>query len=724
MRKANKKGFTIVELVIVIAVVAILAAVLVPTFVSVVKKANESKDTQLVRNLNTALAVDTEVGKHETMQSALEAAAKAGYDVAKINTSATDNEILWDSKNDCFVYKKDSGIEYIPNSKTEEATDGDFWKIVADASAAAANEKYNSYVMGAAELGDMTVANGLDVGENTVKGTITFESNETKTVTIRTNGGTLAVNAPNATVNHYGKADKITITAVAPHSYHEYGEVVGDIEIVKGRLEVAATATVGTVLVSSVEQNDVKIEIVSGANVGTVAPTTNNAKADINASTTIPAESKFEDIVTVNNDFAGGLGTEKSPYLIANGTHFANINNLANDMSKGNQVYFKQIKDITVTQNYNGNYFAGGYDGSNYSITVKLPDGNYTSLFATYRTSGHVVFKNMNIIMSNVGVSLLLGADWGTAYGGTFDNITFNSTEKLVDVNCTNFGFVFIEALYTKGEEQPVYTFSNITNNVNLQNAGTCTGFIVGSGPCFNTKTVVNYVNCVNNATISGTSSVGFLYGNSAYIESVDETNSIINVADCKNNGIIKSPYEGIVNFAPKYNKLNDEYQDKVGGSFLKDNYLKDKTISIKQDNNKFTIVTDDSSVVYKLAFNVNAIYAIKNKAQWEENDIKSIEDKNVWDVSNGKKFFIDLPIGNPDGKEYIKTIKAYDKKTAQANGINVSEYSNGFAFVVKDNTTYLVFDTSDKVYINSNVSLIVYAYDSNGVILGTKTIK
>jgi len=177
MKKTNKKGFTIVELVIVIAVVAILAAVLIPTFVSVTKRANESKDTQLVRNLNTALAVDTEVGKHETMQSALEAAAKAGYDVAKINASATDNEILWDSKNDCFVYKKDSSIEYIPNSKTEEATDGDFWKIVADASAVATNEKYNSYVMGAAELGDMTVANGLDVGENTVKGTIAFESN-------------------------------------------------------------------------------------------------------------------------------------------------------------------------------------------------------------------------------------------------------------------------------------------------------------------------------------------------------------------------------------------------------------------------------------------------------------------------------------------------------------------------------------------------------------------
>ena len=47
MRKlTNKKGFTIVELVIVIAVIAILAAVLIPTFNSVIKKANESAALQ------------------------------------------------------------------------------------------------------------------------------------------------------------------------------------------------------------------------------------------------------------------------------------------------------------------------------------------------------------------------------------------------------------------------------------------------------------------------------------------------------------------------------------------------------------------------------------------------------------------------------------------------------------------------------------------------------
>jgi prepilin-type N-terminal cleavage/methylation domain-containing protein len=46
MKKLNKKGFTIVELVIVIAVIGILAGVLIPTFTIVVRKANESAAMQ------------------------------------------------------------------------------------------------------------------------------------------------------------------------------------------------------------------------------------------------------------------------------------------------------------------------------------------------------------------------------------------------------------------------------------------------------------------------------------------------------------------------------------------------------------------------------------------------------------------------------------------------------------------------------------------------------
>lgn len=50
MKRALKKGFTIVELVIVIAVIAILAAVLIPVFGSVIKKAEESVEQQRAHN--------------------------------------------------------------------------------------------------------------------------------------------------------------------------------------------------------------------------------------------------------------------------------------------------------------------------------------------------------------------------------------------------------------------------------------------------------------------------------------------------------------------------------------------------------------------------------------------------------------------------------------------------------------------------------------------------
>lgn len=58
MKKTRKKGFTIVELVIVIAVIAILAAVLIPTFTGVINNAKESSAQSEAKNLWTAYCVE------------------------------------------------------------------------------------------------------------------------------------------------------------------------------------------------------------------------------------------------------------------------------------------------------------------------------------------------------------------------------------------------------------------------------------------------------------------------------------------------------------------------------------------------------------------------------------------------------------------------------------------------------------------------------------------
>ena len=114
MKNLKKKGFTIVELVIVIAVIAVLAAVLIPTFVSLTKKANIASDTAVAKNMNTALmAYSAEKGNPESFEEVLVAIEEAGYVLANLNAKAEGNLYAWDEKNNQIVYiSKDGEVIY------------------------------------------------------------------------------------------------------------------------------------------------------------------------------------------------------------------------------------------------------------------------------------------------------------------------------------------------------------------------------------------------------------------------------------------------------------------------------------------------------------------------------------------------------------------------------------------------------------------------------------
>ena len=48
-KKTNKKGFTIMEMLIVVAIIAVLAAILIPTFNGALTKSKEAADVANIR---------------------------------------------------------------------------------------------------------------------------------------------------------------------------------------------------------------------------------------------------------------------------------------------------------------------------------------------------------------------------------------------------------------------------------------------------------------------------------------------------------------------------------------------------------------------------------------------------------------------------------------------------------------------------------------------------
>lgn len=122
------------ELVIVIAVIAVLAAVLIPTFANVIERANLSNDTGTVRNINEALLADEVLnGKAETMGDALRVAREAGYDIQKISPSADGYVYAWDDEENQFrLLENNNGNFSVYYPEGAEITAYKTWVIADD----------------------------------------------------------------------------------------------------------------------------------------------------------------------------------------------------------------------------------------------------------------------------------------------------------------------------------------------------------------------------------------------------------------------------------------------------------------------------------------------------------------------------------------------------------------------------------------------------------------
>ena len=558
MKRTNKKGFTIVELVIVIAVIAILAAVLIPNISRLVRKAQVSNDLSLVRNLNLALETESATMDYPTAYDAFAAVKENGYDIAKIEAKASNNKILYDEVNKCFVYLNGANLEYYPNSKKGDTAtpNHQLWTVVTSAEDAKKSQ-YSVYWNGgdntAVEVKDV----GFDVGVNkNVNVTVTAAKQE---LTVRTNGGDMTITST-GTINHYGMIERGYLKEVASESYHEFGYVTSFIEVTKGHVVIEPKASVSIIAVAG---DGVSVEQKAGSELFKVAPTKSGISLEnvkvLSENTVV--KTPLENLDTLR--YGGGNGSTAKPYELYTAAHlvaFAKDINEGKKLTEDGFVNAKLCADVDISGmgwepiGTVEHAFLGSFDGGSHTIngltnkgyvaSVKLfgqtstamnfgmaygffgvigdmPGGAASESAMTFKD---VNFTNVDIDMDNTNMlGVLIGADTKAAKvksatvnpdlkrGLVVENITTAGT-----INCANKSGSTVSGVVGKIYTNGTVNIKNCENKVNITVSGD-TNKVAGILGFVSDFTAITVDECVNSGSISIQSRAGYVAGILSY---------------------------------------------------------------------------------------------------------------------------------------------------------------------------------------------------------------
>ena len=731
MKKKIKKAFTLVELLVVIAILAILATVSIVGYNSFTKKAKVSNDTALVSQLNTLLKADSMVnGDAKTPTDALKITSEAGYDVEKLTPTTNNYEIIWNQAINQFALLDEKENVVYGEKSTEEYKN---WKFVSEYNSAT---DYSVYLKGT-EITSIpnAIHAGIDVGNNTAITTVNYTNGDSKDdVRIRTNGGTLSVDASNDAVWHYGDVQNVSIKAIDNESYHEAGTVSGNLEIESGHLAIENAANVSTIIVKPT--NIVKVTVAKEENVGTIV-TKDLTKTTLNVPESLkPSENITDAKLNEMKNFAGGIGTKESPYLIETEEQFLRINDLyasAKDDSSfqnltkytGELYCFKQVADFDVSSVASENYviraFTGNYDGNGYTLTLNEHENSLTR-YSLFRTIfGKVSLKNMNVHLKNGAAYTLIAINDFTSNNpileAELNNITVTS-DKVVELNTGIYGIFWSN--YAKNFKS--IRFINCINRADISNGGTTTGVFTGSGwdlgehaynYTFNDVSVV-FENCKNYGSIVGNNQVGVIYGHRQYVSyPINNFYSFVKVNGVENYGKIKATERsGCARFAPidddkiandRFANYTSLYQSlySVGDNVFDASGV---TVSVNYENNE--ISTNAEGVTFKLSYVITSMYY---------DGVPSNTTEFIYDLEKKEN------VNGSNLKVTARNSKENETLVFDSYGISISKKSVDELELIFNKVEGRTFGINDTY---SNVSVFVKAYDVTGMLIGSIKIK
>ena len=618
IRSALKRGFTIMELVIVIAVIAVLAAVLIPTFANLTERANESADLQTVENLNTILRADETIDgeKPATMQEALEHALSGGYNVSALTPTSDGNSILWNQEDNRFVLADSETGEIIAKddiTTDTTATGYTYWAVVGDSDdlAVAEDNSFSRYYTSAEVITNNAISAsvGVDVSALETAVDITYsKAASVQDVVINGNGGALTVNADTDTVSAYGVFSSVDGKAVADESLHIYAEVTGNISITEGRLVIETGGSAAGVLVTGAS---VTIVVNDAANLGTIAAAT-DVSVELDNIVTNNTNTPTSEIIsttpvdtTVAGNFAGGLGTESSPYLIANLDQWLYLASQSNTTALASQgKYFSVICDLdfeNVSACVQLRYFSGHINFNNHTvknIQISSEQSPVMAFNAYAFLFGHIVgdseISNLNFVTESpsvdTGIKLVgyINENGSSAFDVILDNITIEGVARYTDNNTGLF-------VYWAGDSN--LTISNCSNYATIYNNSGYTGIFVGRAYTYATEKShcknIAFVNCVNYGMIVNTNSSGWASMLISNPSDIDDTFDIT-VSNCVNYGNI---------FAKNINLV-------TGNNIIGDDTIVNNGMSatgsygeLTVDDGKFIVPVATGAVRYEMVF-------------------------------------------------------------------------------------------------------------------------
>lgn len=504
MKASKKRGFTIIELVIVIAVIAILAAVLIPTFANIIQKANVANDVALARNMNTILIADEATnGRSTDMYDVLIALEQGGFKLENLNPRADGNVFAWDKANNQIVYLEKGSTKPIFQAKEIGANKGDLYITTRKAEVFADYPGY-SYYFASDIKGDITLKGGscLDTGEFALDGNV-YVQTENDVEIHGTINGTITVDSANGKITNYSVVKNVVIVNTASTSYHERGHVEA--------MEIKNSLKGKVVL-----ENDAYVEKLTNNKTSGTVENNGFVKEVAGTDTSVPA-----------------TGSE---YVLEIGTYdqLVNFRNKVNAGASYSGMTVNLTADIDISERAwtpigaahrdkieaQTNVFQGTFDGQGHKITGLTNTG--------FKISS--VFKGSNKTTPE-GYSEYVFGLFGSVYNATIKNIVMANVN--IDLGCD-------EKEKVVGDSVGAIVGYAAGTNVTIDSCKVLSGSIVGYdavagiiGRTYSAKTTIS--NCENAATVTAIRRACGILG----FASASKAKTVA-ITNCKNSGNVK----------------------------------------------------------------------------------------------------------------------------------------------------------------------------------------